>query len=42
MKRNQKWKIPHTVLERLTLCISSFKNRKLNKNCDELKLAKEK
>ena len=30
MKRNRKWKIPHTVfLERQTLCLSSFKNRKL-------------
>ena len=28
-KRNQKWKIPHTVLERRTLCFSSNKNRKL-------------
>ena len=29
MKRNQKWKIPHTVLEELTLCFSLYKNRKL-------------
>ena len=26
---NWKWKIPHTVLERCTLCFSSYKNRKL-------------
>ena len=29
MKRNRKWKILHTVLERQTLCFSSYKNRKL-------------
>ena len=29
-KRNRKWKIPHTVLERRTLFFSSSKNRKLN------------
>ena len=29
MKWNQKWKIPHTVLERQTLCSSSYKNCKL-------------
>ena len=28
-KRNRKWKIPHTVLERRTLCFSSYKNSKL-------------
>ena len=28
-KRNRKWKIPHTILERQNLCISSYKNRKL-------------
>ena len=28
-KRNRKWKIPYTVLERRTLCFSSYKNRKL-------------
>ena len=28
-KRNRKWKIPHIVLERRTLCFSSYKNRKL-------------
>ena len=28
-KRNWKWKIPHTVLERRTLCFRSFENRKL-------------
>ena len=28
-EQNQKWKIPHTVLERRTLCFSSCKNRKL-------------
>ena len=28
-KRNRKWKIPHTILERRTLCFSSHKNRKL-------------
>ena len=29
MKRNRKWKIPHMVLERRALCLSSYKNRKL-------------
>ena len=29
MKRNRKWKIPHTVLERRTLCFSLYKNCKL-------------
>ena len=29
-KRNRKWKITHTVLERRTLCFRSNKNRKLN------------
>ena len=29
MKWNQKWKIPHTALERWTLCFSSYKNCKL-------------
>ena len=28
-KRNRKWEIPHTVLERRTLWFSSYKNRKL-------------
>ena len=28
-KRSRKWKIPRTVLERRTLCLSSCKNRKL-------------
>ena len=28
-KRKRKWKIPHAVLERQTLCFSSYKNRKL-------------
>ena len=28
-ERNQKWEIPHTFLERRTLCFSSYKNRKL-------------
>ena len=28
-KRNRKWKIPHTVLERRALCFNSCKNRKL-------------
>ena len=28
-KRNRKWKIPHTGLERRTMCFSSYKNRKL-------------
>ena len=28
-KRNRKWKIPHTVLERRTLCFSSYNNRNL-------------
>ena len=27
-KRNRKWKIPQTVFERQTLCVSSYKNRK--------------
>ena len=27
--RNRKWKTPHTVLERQTLCFSSYKNRNL-------------
>ena len=26
---DRKWKMPHTVLERRTLCFSSYKNRKL-------------
>ena len=30
IKRNRKWKIPHTSLERQNLCFSSYKNRKLN------------
>ena len=29
MKQNRKWKIPHTGLERQTLCFSSYKNHKL-------------
>ena len=29
MKRNQKWEIPYTVLERRTLCFSSCKNCKI-------------
>ena len=28
-KREQKWKIPHAVLERQTLCFSSYENREL-------------
>ena len=28
-KRNQKWKLPRTILERRTLCSSSYKNHKL-------------
>ena len=28
-RRNRKWKIPHTFLERRTLCFSSYKNRQL-------------
>ena len=28
-KRNRKWKIPYTVLERRNLCFSSYKSRKL-------------
>ena len=28
-KQNWKWKIPHTVIERRTLCFSSYKNLKL-------------
>ena len=28
-KRNRKWKISHTVLEKRNLCFSSYKNRKL-------------
>ena len=31
-KWNRKWKTPHTVLERRTLCLSSYKNRKLKVN----------
>ena len=31
-KRNRKWKIPYTVLERLTLFFNSYKNRKLKVN----------
>ena len=30
-KRNRKWKIPHTVLGRRTLCFVSYKNGKLKK-----------
>ena len=29
MKRNQKWKIPHTFLQRQTLCFSTYKNPKV-------------
>ena len=29
MKRNRNWGIPHTGLERRTLCFSSYRNRKL-------------
>ena len=29
MKRNEKWKIPHTVLERQILCFSSYRIHKL-------------
>ena len=42
MKRNRKWKIPHTLFERQTSCFSSYKNRELKVNCDELELTKEK
>ena len=28
-RRNRKWKIPQTVLERWTMCFSSYQNRKL-------------
>ena len=28
-KRNRKWNISHTILEKLTLSLSSYKNRKL-------------
>ena len=28
-KRNRRWKMPHTVLERRTFCFSSYKNLKL-------------
>ena len=28
-KRNRKWKIPHTLLERRALCFSSYKKHKL-------------
>ena len=31
-KRSRKWKIQHTVLEKWTLCFSSYKNRKLKVN----------
>ena len=41
MKKNQKLKIPHTVLETRTLCFTSYKNRKLKVNCDDLEPAKE-
>ena len=41
-KRNRKWEIPYTVLERRTLCFSSYKNRKLKVKRDELELAEEK
>ena len=42
-KRNRKWKISHTVLERRTLCLSSYSNRKFKvKQCDGLELTKEK
>ena len=38
-KWNEKWKIPHTVLERRTLRFSSYKNHKLKVNCYELELS---
>ena len=41
MKQNRKKKIPHVLIE-TNLCISLFNNHELKKNCDELKLAKEK
>ena len=41
-KQELKMENPHTVLERLTLCFSWYKNRQLKKNCDEMELAKEK
>ena len=28
-KRNRKWKIPHTILDRRTLCFSSYENHEL-------------
>ena len=31
-KRNRRWKIPHTILERWTLCFSPYKNCKLKLN----------
>ena len=42
MKRNRNWKTTHTLLEKRTLCFSSYKNHKLKVNCDELELEKEK
>ena len=41
MKWNRKLKIPDRLLERRTLCFSSYKNRQLKKT-DELELGKEK
>ena len=39
-KWNQKWKIPDVLLERQTLCFSSYKYHKLKENCHELDLMK--
>ena len=35
-RRNQKWEILHTVLERWTMCFSSYKNCELKVNYDGL------
>ena len=32
-RQNQKWKIPHTVLDRWTLCFNSYKNFELKVMC---------
>ena len=43
MRQNQKLKIPHTVLERSTMCISSYKSCKLqSKTMMSLSLQNEK
>ena len=44
MRRNQKWKIPHTVLERWTMCFNSYRDCELKIElwCDKLELATKK